>query len=125
MWFLVKKHKTNLDGIDKKKITSSTISKDNLGRYWISINYKYDIPLSISGFNKPIGIDLGIKSLLVDSDGNSIGNPNTTKKHEKALRKAQRSLSKKKKGSKNRALWVILKSQNLTRVIREDPLPPN
>ena len=98
-----KKHKTNLDGIDTKTITSSTISKDNLGHYWISINYKYDIPLSISGFNKPIGIDLGIKSLLVDSDGNSIGNPNTTKKHEKALRKAQRSLSKKKRGSKNRA----------------------
>ena len=49
-----------------------------------------------------IGIDLGIKDLVVTSDGLKINNPKHLKKHENKLAKAQRVLSKKQKGSKNR-----------------------
>ncbi|MAX51483.1 MAG: hypothetical protein CMH22_05845 [Methylophaga sp.] len=48
-----------------------------------------------------IGCDLGIKHFLVTSDGQYFENINTAKKFKKKLRVAQRSLSRKKKGSNN------------------------
>lgn len=52
---------------------------------------------------KMIGIDLGLKDLFVTSDGERIGNPRHTAKYAARLAKAQRRLSKKKLGSKNRS----------------------
>ncbi|MBN8822685.1 MAG: transposase [Spirosoma sp.] len=49
-----------------------------------------------------IGIDVGIKSLLVTSDGETIDNPKHLYKAEKKLKRLQRSVSRKKKGSANR-----------------------
>lgn len=49
-----------------------------------------------------VGIDLGIKDLLITSDGKKIDNLKLTKKYEKKLAKEQRKLSHKAKGSKNR-----------------------
>jgi putative transposase len=49
-----------------------------------------------------VGIDLGIKEFLVMSDGKYISNPHIYKKSLKKIQKLSRSLSKKKKGSKNR-----------------------
>lgn len=48
-----------------------------------------------------IGIDLGIKDLLITSDGEKFDNIRTTKKYEMKLTKEQRKLSHKEKGSKN------------------------
>ena len=48
-----------------------------------------------------IGIDLGIKDLLITSDGEKIDNIRTTQKYEKKLAKEQRKLSHKVKGSNN------------------------
>ena len=48
-----------------------------------------------------IGIDLGIKDLLITSDGEKFDNIRTTKKYEDKLAKEQRKLSHKVKGSKN------------------------
>lgn len=48
-----------------------------------------------------IGIDLGIKDLLITSDGEKFDNIRTTKKYENRLAKEQRKLSHKIKGSKN------------------------
>ena len=49
-----------------------------------------------------IGLDLGITSLMVLSNGEKINNPNTFKAKHRKLRKAQKALSRKKKGSNNR-----------------------
>jgi putative transposase len=50
-----------------------------------------------------VGIDLGLKSFLVTSDGKSVEPPHHYRKaREKKLRRAQRSLSRKKKGSSRR-----------------------
>jgi putative transposase len=46
---------------------------------------------------------LGLKSLVITSDGHTSGNPKFLAKEEKKLARAQRQLAKKKKGSKNRA----------------------
>ena len=95
-----KQHKTNY--ALPEKITGYTISKDNLNKYWISFTYKVNLPYSISGTGKQCGLDLGIKDLVITSDGLKIPNDNLIKKSEKKLRSLSRQLSKKKKGSKNR-----------------------
>jgi putative transposase len=50
-----------------------------------------------------IGVDVGIKTLAVDSDGDSHANPKALSAKTKQLRRWQRRLSRRKKGGKNRA----------------------
>jgi putative transposase len=83
------------------KPSSVTVSKDRRGRYFISILLEEDIkPLPPT--EKAVGIDLGLKSFLVTSDGETIANPKYYARDEKKLAKAQRKHAKKKKGGKNR-----------------------
>ena len=49
-----------------------------------------------------IGVDVGIKKLAVDSDGDSHANPKALAAKTKQLRRWQRRLSRRKKGGKNR-----------------------
>jgi putative transposase len=74
------------------------ISKTPAGKYYVSFLCEVDIkPLKKT--NKVIGIDVGIKSLLVGSDGQVANNPKTYRKLEKKLAHEQKQLSKKQKGS--------------------------
>ncbi len=61
--------------------------------------------------NKQIGIDVGIKSFAVLSDGKVIDNPKYLIKSEKLLIKRQRKLSNKKKGSNNRKKAIMTLSR--------------
>ena len=84
------------------KPSSITISKDCADRYFVSILVEEDIkPLPV--VNEQVGLDLGLKSMVITSDGHTFGNPKFFAKDEKKLAKAQRRHAKKKKGSKNRA----------------------
>jgi putative transposase len=51
---------------------------------------------------KAIGLDVGLNHFLTDSNGVTIPNPRHLRKSQKALRRAQRKVSSKKKGSANR-----------------------
>ena len=83
------------------KPTTVTITKDCSGRYFISIFVEEDIqPLPV--VNKMVGLDLGLKSMVITSDGEHVGNPQFFRKDEKRLASRQRRHAKKKKGSKNR-----------------------
>jgi putative transposase len=84
------------------KPTTVTVSKDTAGRYFVSILIEEDIKF-LPVVNKPIGLDLGLKSMVITSDGQTYGNPKFFHIEEKKLARAQRHLSKKQKGSKNRA----------------------
>jgi putative transposase len=84
------------------KPTTVTVTKDTADRYFVSILVEEDIkPLPV--VNKQVGLDLGLKSMVITSEGESVGNPQFFRKDEKKLAKAQRRLANKKKGSKNRA----------------------
>jgi putative transposase len=52
---------------------------------------------------KTIGLDMGLNSFYTDSNGETVENPRYLRKAEKALKMAQRQVSKKVKASKNRA----------------------
>src|SRR5260370_25124718 len=83
------------------KPSSVTISKDCANRYFVSILIEEHIqPKPV--VNKMVRLDLGIKSMVALSTGETIGNPRYFAKHEKKLAQAQRRHASKKKGSKNR-----------------------
>ena len=87
---------------DGCKPSSVTITKDEAERYFVSILVEEDIK-AWEVTPKMVGLDLGLKSMVITSDGQTHGNPKFFAKDEKKLAKAQRRLAKKKKGSKNRA----------------------
>ena len=82
------------------KIKSATVSQVPSGKYFVSVLVETEhIPIKKS--NNAVGIDLGIKDLLITSEGEKFDNIRTTKKYENELVKEQRKLSHKVKGSKN------------------------
>ncbi|MEW6603144.1 MAG: transposase [Thermoproteota archaeon] len=52
-------------------------------------------------YSKPVGIDVGITNYAYDSNGNHVDNPLFLTKEFKPLRRAQRKVSRRQKGSKN------------------------
>ena len=82
-------------------IKSCTISQNLSGKYFISIlvdTENYQLPK----LDTKVGIDLGIKEFAITSDGEMFSNPKWLNKSEKRLRKLQKDLSRKQKGSNNR-----------------------
>jgi putative transposase len=75
-----------------------TVSKTPTGKYFVSILVKQELnPIPSTG--KVVGIDLGIKDLFIFSNGQVINNPKWFRKNQAKLKKAQKHLSRKKKGS--------------------------
>lgn len=87
------------------KIKTSTISRASTGKYFISILVELDEdnpkkkPIDE---NQAVGIDLGIKTFATLSNGEEIPNPKNLKNAMTRLKRLQRSLSRKVKGSNNR-----------------------
>ncbi len=76
----------------------ATVSKTSTGKYFVSFACEVEMsPLPKT--NKSIGIDMGIKDVIVTSDGFFSGGPKFTYQNEKRLRKANKDLSRKIKGS--------------------------
>ena len=82
--------------------SSVTVSRDCAGRYFVSCLCEEDIqPLPVT--TNVVGVDLGLKDALITSEGQRIANPQFLLSVSKRLNTAQRRLSRKQKGSKNRA----------------------
>lgn len=82
------------------KVGKATISKTPSGKYFVSVftEEEYVTPVKKSG--KSVGVDMGLKDLLITSEGETFKNNRYTKRYERKLAKAQRHLSRKKKGSR-------------------------
>ncbi len=117
--------KTKLHRRFHGKLQTATISKTNTGKYYISIliDDSQSVP-DKQPFNESntTGIDLGIKHFLITSDGSKVANPRYLKQNLKKLKREQRKLSRKKKGSKNRQpqRLKVAKIYEKIRNIRED-----
>ncbi|WP_341761963.1 RNA-guided endonuclease TnpB family protein [Candidatus Tisiphia endosymbiont of Thecophora atra] len=83
------------------KFVVATLSKSATNKYYISIIVEKEIQTSLL-IEKSIGIDLGIKDLIVCSDGKKYHNIRSLSNLEDKLRYKQKQLSKKVKGSNNR-----------------------
>ncbi|MGW3233264.1 RNA-guided endonuclease InsQ/TnpB family protein [Kitasatospora sp. NPDC001095] len=82
--------------------SSVTVILDPSGRYHAS--FVVDVEHQhLPELDTEIGVDLGLTTYAVLSDGTVIDNPRFLRKAERRLKAAQRALSRKAKGSKNRA----------------------
>lgn len=83
------------------KITGATISR--IANYWmISICVETDQKPAPCENQAAVGVDVGIQTLATFSDGNRVANQKPLAKRLKKLKRLQRQLSRKQKGSKNR-----------------------
>ena len=85
------------------RIINATVEKRPSGNYYVAICCKdVNIP-ALPKTGKNVGIDVGISSFANTSDGVVIDNPQFFKTSQRKLARAQRQLSRKTNGSKNRA----------------------
>ncbi|MFI0772171.1 RNA-guided endonuclease InsQ/TnpB family protein [Streptomyces sp. NPDC021218] len=88
--------------------TSVTVIKDAAGRYFASFVIDTDPAADAARMpdsDQTVGIDLGLTHFAVLDDGTKIDSPRflrRAEKKEKKLKRAQRELSRKQKGSRNR-----------------------
>ncbi len=80
--------------------SSVTVIKDCANRYFLSFVLRIE-PIETDAKNQSIGIDLGIKTFAVMSNGEKVVSPDYSKKDRK-IRKLQRKLARQQKGSKRR-----------------------
>ncbi|MDJ0520030.1 MAG: RNA-guided endonuclease TnpB family protein [Trichodesmium sp. MO_231.B1] len=107
--FKVGQHKVYLAKIGELKIvwsrnlpttpSSVTVIKDSANRYFLSFVVEIQ-PEILPKTDNSVGIDLGIKTFATFSDGTKVDAPKPLKKRIKKLRKLNKSLSHKTKGSK-------------------------
>ena len=85
----------------KGRIINVTISKEPTGKYYVSVLYELPNVNPIKNPKNIVGIDIGIKQLLTLSDGTTYENIHIQEKYRKRIKRKQRELSRKIKGSKN------------------------
>ena len=84
----------------KGRKINATISKE-INRYYVSVLYEEDLEEKNIIPKTIVGIDLGVKDLVITSFGEKYENKKYINKYEKKIKNLQKWLSKKEKGSKN------------------------
>ena len=85
------------------KIQTVCVSRDAVGDWWVSFTVRVNDTLSPTPpTGKAIGLDFGLHHFLTGSDGRRIESPQFLKENLDDLRKRQRDLSRKEKGSNSR-----------------------
>ncbi|WP_293123706.1 transposase [Moorena sp. SIO4G3] len=100
-WVKMVYHRPISDGF---KIKTAVVTRKSDG-YYVTLSLQDDtVPevIPIEQVSNPIGIDMGLKSFLIKSDGSEIPIPQYYRKAQKRLKKIQKAVSRSKKGSNNR-----------------------
>ncbi len=105
------------------RILSVTVRR-RANRWFVSVTVEEDIldPQPVRGV--PVGVDLGVKTLATLSDGTTFANRRAMGRRLRKLRQLSKSLSRKKKGSKNREKAKLRLAMMYLKVfnIRQDTL---
>ena len=103
------------------KIQSAVVSC-TAGMWFVSISVELDHLPPPNKSHASVGVDLGIHTLATLSTGETWENPRVLKSRERRLKRLQRQLGKKQKGSKNRAkvqLQLAKQYQRITNIRRD------
>jgi putative transposase len=105
-WLFLPRSTINLEKPNKKQtkfpseIVNATIRKTPTGKYFVSVLCNTEVQ-ELPEVSAVVGGDMGLKQFLIPSHGEAVENPRYFRKTEKQLARAQRRLSRMKKGSKN------------------------
>jgi putative transposase len=97
--------KAKIHRVIEGKIKTVTVSKTSSGKYLASILTEVEGENPVTSEGKIYGIDLGLKHFAVVTDGEKVSkydNPKHLVKHELNLKRKQKKLARKQKGSKSR-----------------------
>lgn len=83
-------------------IRQATLTRIPCGEYHLSILVDGDLTHKVKESNAAVGIDLGVKDFVITSEGEVFNNLHFKKSEAKKIKRLQRQLSKKQKGSNNR-----------------------
>jgi putative transposase len=82
---------------------SATFVQEPDGHWYVSFVVEQTLPEHTDRpVQQAIGVDLGLKTFLVGSDGRQIGNPRYYRTQTRKLKRAQRALARKQRGSAHR-----------------------
>ena len=96
-------------------VKQAIVTKSKSGKWFACLTVDMQesaINIPKISFSKAVGIDVGVKSFAYDSNGSQTPNPKNLQKMLKPLRRIQRKVSRRKRGSNNR-LKSILKMQKI------------
>jgi putative transposase len=96
-------------------ILSATIS-EKAGRWFVSLQVEMEQPDPLPEVKPVVGVDLGINRMAQVSDGSYFENPRALKRNLTMLKRLQRRVSRRQKGSKNRKKAVRQLSNAYSRV---------
>lgn len=130
-WIRIGKLSTPIKAKIHRKVTSRissiTISRETTGKYYASLCFADEIESNNNLIknvqdSKVIGLDVGISHLLVDSNGNKTENPRFLKNAMTNLRRKQKKLSRKQKGSvaRKKARLLVAKCHEKLSSTRND-----
>ncbi len=102
-------------------LVNVTVTRTTSGKYIASVLCETEIEKHPQ-VTQNIGLDLGIKSYLVTSDGEVVDNPKYYRTQKRKLRKAHKKLSRSVKGSSNRVKAKIKLARTYERItnLRDD-----
>jgi putative transposase len=86
----------------KGNIRQATLTKLPSGEYYLSILVDGELAHKVKDSNTVVGIDLGVKDFVITSDGEIFENLHFKKSENVKIKRLQKQLSKKQKGSNNR-----------------------
>ncbi|HHP7231670.1 MAG TPA: RNA-guided endonuclease InsQ/TnpB family protein [Xenococcaceae cyanobacterium] len=115
--------KASLHRLFDGELKTVTISKTKTNKYYASLLFDDGLPeIKADSNGKVIGIDLGISSYCITSDGSKYDHPKHLQKHEGNLKRKQRKLSRKQKGSnsRNKARLLVARAQEKISNARQD-----
>lgn len=85
------------------RILHATVRHAASGKYFVSLCVEMDVDDLLRKNNGgQIGIDVGLKNFYTDDQGHAVANPHALQKLERKLRRLQKRMTRKVKGSKNR-----------------------
>lgn len=104
----VGKFKLRLSRLIEGEIKTITIRREASNRWYACFSCDKVPEKRLPESDRIVGIDVGIKSFLVDSEGGKIDNPQYFRQSEGLLRRRQRALFRRTKGSNGRRTAKVL-----------------
>lgn len=103
-------------------IKTVTIRREATGKWYVCFSCNNVLEKRLPESDKIVGLDVGIKSFLVGSDGSKVDNPKYFRQSEKLLRRRQRRLCRRVKGSNRRgkARLLVAKAHEKAKNQRND-----
>ena len=100
------------------KVKGVLVKREKSGKWFAKVQVEGESkPLPSTG--RGVGIDVGVKYFLTDSEGRQIENPRFYEKTLRRIKALQRKLSKKQKGSKNRGKMRVKVTRTYEKLVNQ------